>query len=102
MSKPFKVGERVKMYASFSQPHGCAGLKCVVTHVHNGDYVEVKADDGVTRGAHPKQLRRLKPRAKHVKITREKLAKAWVNSICRLLTKQHFNDLARALGLEEV
>lgn len=63
--KPFRVGDKVHFYASLPAPLRCGAHVAEVTHVNqDGSYLEVDLGDGITRGAHPKQCRRLKPKRK--------------------------------------
>jgi len=68
--KPLQIGDRVAIYTAFGRD------VCTITSISESGIVYSDTYCKVT-AAHPKQCRRLKPKPKSVRITREMLAKAW-------------------------
>jgi len=68
MKKPFAVGDRVRIYETFSRggnaenPISCNGRGKIIFILKNG-VLQITTDFGSNTYAHPKQCRRLKPKA---------------------------------------
>jgi hypothetical protein len=101
MSK-FKVGDRISAYRiDCGRPMRRVG---VISQIHEDGAIVIQGHGYLF---HPKACRRLKPKAKSVRVTREKLAEAWDEHLFRHGTMKlpsgasaQFDVLCRVLGLD--
>lgn len=80
--KPFAVGEEVAVYDNFNGLNGAFGeiINKIDLPEEKKIQVRFKHQHLKERWFHPQQIRRLKPKPKAVRVTREQLAKLWDDS----------------------
>jgi hypothetical protein len=101
----FKAGDRVRVYREGMVFDGTVLRETPRMPV--SDWINVEDDKGIKIRPHYKQCRRLRPKPKSVRVTRESLANAWDNVVAPnsafVSARGHaiFKELCRALGLDE-
>ena len=93
MSK-LKAGDRVRVYGFDPKDAGKSFTRIIVDTNPGDGTLETAAGEYV----HPKQCRRLKPKAKSVRVTRDDLMKAWPWGVGN---SPAFVAFCRALGLDK-